>query len=81
MQNLVAMQPPAAIPQQTTSPIEPWVDLYKVAEHIGFSYNVTRKMVHDGIIPGHPLRNGKRLHFRFKLSEVDGAFALTEARS
>jgi hypothetical protein len=54
---------------------EPWVDLRKLAEHIGFEYQATRRMVEDGKIPGKPFRNGKKTFWRFQLSVVDAAFA------
>jgi hypothetical protein len=43
------------------SPTESWVDLRTLAEHIGFGYQATLRMVEAGKIPGKPLRNGKYL--------------------
>jgi hypothetical protein len=54
---------------------EPWVDLRKLAEHIGFEYQATRRMVEDGKIPGKAFQNGKKTFWRFQLSAVDAAFA------
>jgi hypothetical protein len=55
---------------------EPWVDLRKLAEHIGFGYQATRRMVLEGKIPGKAFQNGSRTLWRFQLSAVDAAFAL-----
>jgi hypothetical protein len=57
---------------------EPWVDLRTLAQHIGFQYQATRRMVENGKIPGKPLRNGKRTYWRFKLSIVDAALTARE---
>lgn len=54
---------------------EPWVDLRTLAEHIGFSYQTTRRMVEDHEIPGKAFQNGKKTFWRFQLSAVDAAFA------
>jgi hypothetical protein len=54
---------------------EPWVDLRRLAEHIGFEYQATRKMALEGKIPGKLIRSGKRSFWRFKLSAVDAYFA------
>jgi hypothetical protein len=56
------------------SPTEPWVDLHKLANHIGWSYGATRRMVMEGKIPGKAFQNGKNTFWRFKLSAVDAAF-------
>jgi hypothetical protein len=61
-----------------TNPIshtEPWVDLRALAEHIGFEYQATRRMVEAGKIPGKAFENGKKTFWRFQLSAVDAAFA------
>jgi hypothetical protein len=52
---------------------EPWVDLRKLAEHIGFGYQATRRMVEDRKIPGKAFQNGKKTFWRFQLSAVDAA--------
>jgi hypothetical protein len=61
-------------PEAVPSP-EPWVDLRRLAEHIGFEYQATRKMALEGKIPGKLIRNGKKTFWRFKLSAVDAHFA------
>jgi len=40
-------------PKSPTSPptSEPWVDLKKLAKHLGFSYGTTAKLVREGAIP------------------------------
>lgn len=54
---------------------EPWVDAEAVGEHIGYKADHVRKMTAAGRIPGHSLTNGKRKHWRYKISEVDKALA------
>lgn len=55
-------------------PREPWVGLKELAQHLGFSYAFTRKLVLAGKIPGgESFQVGKNAHWRFKLSEVDAA--------
>lgn len=77
--------PTSALLGQATSPQlpthtqsldpEPWVDLRKLAEHIGFEYQATRRMVEDGKIPGKAFQNGKKKFWRFRLSAVDASLA------
>jgi hypothetical protein len=64
-----------APPSNSLSHTEPWVDLRTLAEHIGFSYQTTRRMVEDREIPGKAFQNGKKTFWRFQLSAVDAAFA------
>jgi hypothetical protein len=55
------------------APIEPWVDIATVARHIGFCERTVTKLFKSGQIPGRGFKNGKRVFYRFKLSEVDAA--------
>ena len=50
---------------------EPWVDLRRLSQHLGFSYGHVQKMVKAGLIPGKPFKCGKQIYCRFKLSAVD----------
>lgn len=59
---------------------EPWVDLRALAEHIGFEYQATRRMVEDGKIPGKAFQNGKKTFWRFQLSAVDAALTVPAER-
>ena len=56
-----------------TTPIgrEPWVDAETVAAHLGFEADHIRKMARAGKLPGVQMQNGKRVYWRFKLSEID----------
>ena len=56
---------------------EPWVDLRTLAEHIGFRYQATRRMVEDGKIPGKVFQNGRKTFWRFQLSAVDAALTVS----
>jgi hypothetical protein len=61
-------------PSSTPGP-EGWVDLHRVANHLNISYQTAAKRVKEGKIVGHPMRNGSKTYWRFKLSEVDAAMA------
>jgi hypothetical protein len=58
---------------EATTTLEEWVDVYAVAKHIGFCVRVVTRMMKSGQIPGHAFRNGKRVFYRYRLSEVDEA--------
>jgi hypothetical protein len=60
----------------SVSPTEPWVDLRTLADHIGFRYQATRRMVEGGQIPGKAFRNGRKTLWRFQLSVVDAALTV-----
>lgn len=57
----------------TEPQLEPWVDVHRAAEHLGFSRNMVAKMAEEGRIPGVRQRNGTRTFWRFKLSLIDAA--------
>jgi hypothetical protein len=64
----VSKTPSVATPPPTHSiEPQPWVDLATLAEHIGFRYQATRRMVEDGKIPGKPFQNGKKTFWRTDL--------------
>jgi hypothetical protein len=71
---------PRLTPHTQSIEPEPWVDLRKLAEHIGFEYQATRRMVEDGKIPGKPFQNGKKTFWRFQLSAVDAALTQSAER-
>jgi excisionase family DNA binding protein len=50
-----------------------FIDLRKLAAHLGFSYGTVTKMVKAGEIPGKAFKTGKNIRWRFKLSVVDAA--------
>jgi hypothetical protein len=60
-------------PFTPTATSEPWVDLSRVAQHLGFAYQSTARMAKQGVIPGRPFKRGKRTFWRFRLSDVDAA--------
>jgi hypothetical protein len=67
---------PLTPPTNSISHTEPWVDLRALAEHIGFRYQATRRMVEDGKIPGKAFQNGRKTFWRFQLSAVDAALTV-----
>ena len=54
---------------------EPFIDTATIAAHIGMSPRTIAKWARDGRIPAHPVSGTARRTWRFKLSEVDFAFA------
>ena len=50
---------------------EPWVDSGTVAKHIGKTRSYVNYLTRIGVIRGHPLTNGKRHCYAYRLSEVD----------
>jgi hypothetical protein len=67
MSKPLALQP-ARTAHKSISHTEPWVDLRALAEHIGFEYQATRRMVEADKIPGKAFDNGKKTFWRFQLS-------------
>jgi hypothetical protein len=65
---------------QTKPSAEKWVDLRVVAEHIGFSYQTTRRLAIAGEIPAKPFELGKKTYWRCLLSEIDEAMKNSKAR-
>jgi hypothetical protein len=54
----------------TVEQSEPWVDAETVAAHTGFKADHIRKLAANKKIPAAPMQNGKRVFWRFKLSQV-----------
>ena len=46
------------------------VDAETVAEHLGFTATVIRRMARVGRIPSYAIQNGKRSYYRFHIEEV-----------
>jgi hypothetical protein len=65
----------AHLVKSTTEAAEPWVDVRALADHIGFGYQTTLRMVEEGKIPGKPFQNRKKTFWGFQLSAVDAAFS------
>lgn len=61
---------PAPAPEATP---EKWVNIAAVSKHIGFCPRLVTAWMKAGKLPCHPARNGKRVYYRFLLSEVDAA--------
>lgn len=61
-------------PEPAAPAVERWVGIKELAEHLGFSYQTTAKLVKQGKIPtGKPFHSGKNTYWRFRLSAVDAA--------
>jgi hypothetical protein len=51
--------------------IEPFVKSDIVAQYLGIDPGTVVRFAKSGLIPGHPLRvSGRRMHWRFLLSEI-----------
>jgi len=51
--------------------LEPYVDADEAAAFLRTTRLKTIRMARAGFLPAHPLDNGKRRQWRFKLSELD----------
>jgi excisionase family DNA binding protein len=51
--------------------LEYYVDAEEAAKFLDIHRRTVLQMARDGIIPGHPLGNGRRKQWRFLLSELD----------
>lgn len=51
--------------------LEHFVDATEAANFIGVKRRTSLKMARDGVIPAHPLGDGVRKQWRFRLSELD----------
>lgn len=56
--------------------VEPWVDAKEIAKHLGYSLPTIRNMAEHGVIPCSFHANGARKFRRFRISDVDIAFAM-----
>jgi len=55
--------------------MEPFVSAQEVAKFLNLSPRTVAKMAREGRIPAHPVSGSARRTWRFKLSEIEGAFA------
>ena len=55
--------------------IEPYVDADRAAEFLSLSRRRVLEMARAGILPGHPLGEGARRVWRFRLSELHSALS------
>jgi excisionase family DNA binding protein len=55
--------------------MEPFVSTTEVANFLSISPRTVAKMAREGRIPAHPVSGTARRTWRFKLSEVERAFA------
>jgi excisionase family DNA binding protein len=53
--------------------IEPFVDAVRGAEFLGIKRRRLLELARAGTIPAHPIGNGKRKTWRFRLSELSEA--------
>lgn len=59
--------------------IEPFVDAQRGAQFLGITRRRMLQLARDGSIPAHPIGNGKRKTWRFRLSELAKAMAVEKA--
>ncbi len=56
------------VPQQFH--VIPYVNAQAAAEYLGFSPAKVKRMAREGVLPAHPLNDGKRRYWRFVLHEL-----------
>src|SRR5271167_2429838 len=65
------------IPKETIAP-EPFVDSARAAEFLSLRPRRILELARAGKLPGHPIGDGARRVWRFRLSELAAAVAQTE---
>ena len=65
----------SAVTMEESMQFEPYVDANMVAQFLAITRRQVLELARAGKIPAHPLLGSRRKVWRFKLSEVDAAFA------
>ena len=50
--------------------LEPFVDATAAGEFLGLHPVTVQRLARSGVLPGHPVQQGKRKHWRFLLTEL-----------
>jgi len=50
--------------------LEPFVDAAAAGEFLGLHPVTVQRLARNGVLPGHPVQQGKRKHWRFLLTEL-----------
>jgi hypothetical protein len=69
----------AQITVEKKAVIEPFVDAIQGAEFLGIRPRRLLELVRAGRLPGHPIGQGRRKTWRFRLSELAEAMAVEKA--
>jgi excisionase family DNA binding protein len=59
------------IPISCSSTLEPFVDAVRAAEFLAMSRKTLLALARKGYLPGHPVGQGVRKVWKFRLSELD----------
>jgi excisionase family DNA binding protein len=60
-----------AIPSDASSPsLEPFVNAREASRFVQLHPVTVQRLAREGLLPGHPVSNGSRRHWRFHLSEL-----------
>ncbi len=60
-----------AIPSEVSpSHLEPFVNAKEASKFVQLHPVTVQRLAREGLLPGHPVSNGSRRHWRFRLSEL-----------
>lgn len=55
----------------TTPPSEPYIEAGRAADYLSMSRKTLLKKARSGRLPGHPIGDGRKKMWRFRISELD----------
>jgi excisionase family DNA binding protein len=60
----------AQLPASMTQTLEPFVSATEASEFVRLHPATIQRLAREGALPGHPVGNGQRRRWRFRLSEL-----------
>ena len=54
----------------SSSHLEPFVNAREASKFVQLHPVTVQRLAREGLLPGHPVSNGSRRHWRFRLSEL-----------
>ena len=60
----------AQLPASMTQTLEPFVSATEASEFVRLHPATVQRLAREGTLPGHPVGNGQRRRWRFRLSEL-----------
>jgi excisionase family DNA binding protein len=60
----------AQLPASMTQTLEPFVSATEASEFVRLHPATVQRLAREGALPGHPVGNGQRRRWRFRLSEL-----------
>jgi excisionase family DNA binding protein len=61
----------AQLPASMTQTLEPFVSATEASEFVRLHPATVQRLAREGALPGHPVGNGQRRRWRFRLSELE----------